>query len=355
MIPVELKRMAIQLRDEAVSAGARCHKACELLGLTSRTMHRWRTIDTLVDQRQDPPPKHYVHALSDAEKAAILTVCNSAEYQSLPPSQIVPSLADKGIYLASESSFYRVLKAHSQLNRRGRAQPPRHVPAPEAWVATGPNQVWTWDITYLPSAVRGQFYRLYMIMDVYSRLIVGWEIHADELSLHAAALIDKACLRHGVRRDQLVLHSDNGSPMKGATMMATLQKLGVVPSFSRPSVSNDNPYSEALFRTLKYTPAYPAQRFTDMTHAREWVHRFTVWYNTEHRHSGIAFVTPEQRHKRQDGLILARRKATYEQAKHAKPERWKCRQTRAWKQVAHVWLNPPKNNQDTIEKLKLAA
>src|SRR5690606_14766319 len=189
--------------------------------------------------------------------------------------------------LASESTFYRVLREHDQANRRGNAQPPRVVPKPLAWVAHAPLQTWSWDITFLPTAVRGEFYRLYMIMDVYSRMIVGWEVHYDELAEHAAALISKACLRHRVRRDELVLHADNGSPMKGATMLATLQKLGVVPSFSRPSVSDDNAYSEALFRTLKYTPAYPKKPFTSIEQARAWVHRFVTWYNTEHRHSGI--------------------------------------------------------------------
>ncbi|WP_254046998.1 IS3 family transposase, partial [Pusillimonas sp. T2] len=279
MIPVEMKQMAITLIDEAVTAGARCYKACEVVGITCRTLRRWRNVDTLVDRRQQPTARDYPHALTPVEKTRILAVCNSADYESLPPSQIVPRLADQGIYIASESSFYRVLKAHGQLNRRGRAQPPRPIAAPKAWLAIAPNQVWTWDITFLPSAVRGQFYRLYLILDVYSRLIVGWEIHTEELAMHAATLIDKACLRHGVRRDQLVLHSDNGSPMKGATMLATLQKLGVVPSFSRPSVSNDNPYSEALFKTLKYTPAYPRRRFADIDQARAWVHRFVTWYN----------------------------------------------------------------------------
>ena len=186
-------------------------------------------------------------------------------------------------------------------------------------------------------------------------MIVGWEIHTEELAMHAATLIDKACLRHGVRRDQLVLHSDNGSPMKGATMLATLQKLGVVPSFSRPSVSNDNPYSEALFKTLKYTPAYPRRRFADIDQARAWVQRFVTWYNTEHRHSGIQFVTPAQRHSGQDRPILARRKAVYELAKQARPQRWKNRQTRAWNHLSEVWLNPAKDDVEVSEKLKFAA
>ena len=351
MIPLEVKQMAKTLIDEAIQKGACCFKACELLGITPRTWRRWQAQPCLKDRRQTPEPRSYRHALTPQEKAQILQICNSPPYQSLPPSQIVPRLADQKIYIASESSFYRVLNEHDQLNRRGRAQPPRKVPAPKSWVAHRPNEVWSWDITYLPSAVRGQFYRLYLIMDVYSRLIVGWEVHAEERSEHAATLISKACLRHAIDRDQLVLHSDNGSPMKGATMLATLQKLGVVPSFSRPSVSNDNPYSEALFKTLKYTPAYPDRPFADLTQAREWVQQFATWYNTEHRHSAIEFVTPAQRHAGQDCALLAQRKATYERAKQARPERWKSRKTRAWNHVSQVWLNPPKNEEIPLEKL----
>ena len=148
-------------------------------------------------------------------------------------------------------------------------------------MAYGANQVWSWDITYLPSTIKGQFVRLYRVLDVFSRLIVGWEVHWEESAENASTLIGKACLGQNISPDQLALHSDNGSPMKGATMLATLQKLGVVPSFSRPSVSDDNPYSEALFRTLKYTPAYPSKRFEDLEQARGWVQAFVTWYNTK--------------------------------------------------------------------------
>src|SRR5690606_23701323 len=159
------------------------------------------------------------------------------------------------------------------------------------------------------------------------------------LTSHAATLISKACLRHHVGRDQLVLHSDNGSPMKGATMLAALQNLGVVPSFSRPSVSNDNPYSEAAFRTLKYVPTYPKQPFGNITEARQWVQRFVDWYNTEHRHSGIQFVTPQQRHQGQDKALLKARATVYETAKAARPERWRGRAVRNWTPIGAVWLN----------------
>lgn len=184
---------------------------------------------------------------------------------------------------------------------------------------------------------------------------VGWEVHHDELTSHAATLISKACLRHHVGRDQLVLHSDNGSPMKGATMLAALQNLGVVPSFSRPSVSNDNPYSEAAFRTLKYVPTYPKQPFGNITEARQWVQRFVDWYNTEHRHSGIQFVTPQQRHQGQDKALLKARAAIYETAKAARPERWRGRAVRNWTPIGAVWLNPDKHSATSEETEGIAA
>lgn len=355
MIPEPMKQMAITLIDEAITAGARQYKACDVLGITERTLRRWRGAESLTDKRKGAARKPGPQALTALEKEHILSVCNSPQHQSLPPTQIVPRLADQGIYIASESSFYRVLRAHEQVSHRGRAAAP-HVPEkPQAWAATGPGQVWSWDITFLPAAVRGAFYRLYLVMDVFSRMIVGWEIHHDESSAHAALLISKACLRHRVRRDSLVLHSDNGGPMKGATMLATLQKLGVVPSFSRPSVSDDNAFSEALFRTLKYTPAYPRERFADIDQARAWVQHFVTWYNTEHRHSGIQFVTPTQRHAGLDRQILADRTAVYEAAKQANPTRWRGRAVRNWEPVHTVWLNPEKRHEALPEKVKLVA
>ena len=349
-----MKQMAISLIDEAVAAGARCWKACEVLGISPRTLRRWRRVATLVDGRKGAR-RHCPQALSDAEKEEILAVCNSEAFKSLPPSQIVPALADQGRYCASESSFYRVLREHAQDRRRGRARAPRKIAKPRAWIATAANQVWSWDITWLPTAVRGQFYRLYMTLDIYSRKIVGWEVHHEELAAHAAELIDKACQREHVARGQLVLHADNGGPMKGATMLAKLQELGVVPSFSRPSVSNDNPYSEAGFKTLKYVPSYPSEPFPSIAAARQWVQRFVAWYNTEHRHSGIRFVTPQQRHEGNDHAILKARAALYEAAKQARPERWRGRAVRNWTPVGPVQLNPDKPPTDEPKIELLAA
>jgi len=340
MISAPDRRNAIELIDAAVAAGASCKRSCKALDVSLRTYQRWTKDSTLkVDGRPQAQRREPANKLTAQERDAILVVCNDPAYQSLPPTQIVPALADQGVYLASESSFYRVLKAADQVQHRGRAQTPRQVSRPKSFKACGPNQVWSWDITYLATLVTGLFYRLYLVMDIYSRKIVAWEIHEGESAEQAATLIRKACMAEGITRQGLVLHSDNGSPMKGATMLATLQKLGVVPSFSRPSVSNDNPYSESLFGTMKYTPSYPSRPFGSLDAARAWVHEFVHWYNEEHRHSGIRFVTPAQRHKGDDSEILSQRDVVYTAAKRRHPERWRGN-TRDWSPIREVWLNP---------------
>lgn len=341
------RKQAMIWIDEAVAAGARRHRACEVLEITVRTLQRWRhsmALGLSGDRRKAAAQARKPHnALTAEERAEVVRVCNEPLYRSLPPSQIVPRLADAGKYVASESSFYRILRSVRQVNRRGAAEAPRQVTKPRSYRAVRPNQVWSWDITFLASSIRGQFYRLYMIEDIFSRKIVGWEVHGEELADHASLLITKACLAEGVRRHQLVLHADNGSPMKGATMLATLQRLGIVPSFSRPSVSDDNPYSESLFRTLKYTPAYPRRPFASLDEARRWVHEFVTWYNHEHRHSAIKYVTPAQRHTGEEGRLLKRRHALYQAAKAMHPERWSGG-TRDWQPAGDVWLNPPKEH-----------
>lgn len=177
-------------------------------------------------------------------------------------------------------------------------------------------------------------------MDIYSRKIVGWEVCENESSEQAADILRKTKLAEAMASsDEVVLHSDNGGPMKGATMLATMQKPGVVPSFSRPGVSNDNPFSESLFKTLKYVPAYPTKPFESVDDARQWVAKFTEWYNHTHHHSGLKFVTPEQRHNGEDKAILKKRKAVYEEAKRKHPERWSG-ETRNWDHDAVVKLNP---------------
>ena len=359
MIISEDRQIAIDLIDEAVTSGARQHKACRVIEIDSRTLRRWQKQlhedqETKDKRKESASLRIPSNKLTEAERDQIVEICNQPEHKSLPPSQIVPMLADKGKYIASESSFYRVLDEVNQVNRRGRAESAKTIAKPKGYKADGPNQVYSWDITYLASAIKGSFYYLYLIEDIFSRKIVGWEVHEKESAAHASLLIRKACLAEGVQPNQLVLHSDNGSPMKGATMLATLQKLGVVPSFSRPSVSDDNPYSESLFRTMKYTPSFPAKPFESIEAARKWVHEFVQWYNNEHHHSGIRFVTPSQRHNGEDKRILEKRKAVYEAAKERNPKRWSG-ETRDWSPVTEVWLNPPKEVRAEEQKLRKVA
>jgi transposase InsO family protein len=326
--------MTLRLIDDAMAAGARLAPAAKLLGLSARTVQRWR--DRPEDARHGPksrPP----NALSPAERLEVLDMVNSPENRNLSPRQIVPRMADQGVYLASESTIYRVLRSEGQLAHRSRSKP-ASVQRPKAHRATGPNQVWSWDITYLRSSVRGSFFYLYMILDVWSRKIVGSCVDVCECSDTGEELFKSTCSRLGVDPSTIVLHSDNGSPMKGIQTMLT--SLGVTPSFSRPGVSDDNSFSESLFRTLKYRPGYPSF-FTSRESAEEWVGQFVDWYNTTHLHSGIRFVTPDDRHAGHDQEILAHRSRVYEEARRRNPRRW-SKSTRNWTPIEEVYLNPEK-------------
>ncbi len=334
----------MELVAEAAEAGARRHKACKILGISMRTLQRWEKEPTREDQRQGPKGKPQ-NSLSEAEKMLIIAVSTSPQFRDLSVSQIVPILADAGVYIASEASFYRVLRENKLLAHRNKAKPLRNS-KPKEYVVTGPNQVWSWDITYLRSSVRGKFYYLYLVVDVWSRMIVGWVVHEEESAKLASDLILEACMRHGVDSEKLILHSDNGGPMKGATMLATLQWLGIIPSFSRPSVSDDNAYSEALFKTLKYRPEYPSAPFENLEASEAWVRGFVQWYNYEHRHSGILFVTPSSRHYGEDKLILEKRKEVYEEAKQKNPIRWASGKARNWEPISEVTLNPSKRKEE---------
>jgi putative transposase len=219
---------------------------------------------------------------------------------------------------------------------------------PKEQIATGPNQVWCWDITYLPGPLRGTFFFLYLFLDVWSRKIVGAKVYEVEKADRSARLFVESCMRQDLDPQGLVLHSDNGSPMKGSTMLATLQWLGVVPSFSRPHVSDDNPYAEAVFRTLKYAPEYPSRPFLSIEEAQRWVDAFVRWYNTEHLHSGIRFVTPDQRHFGEEEDVLAHRQEVYEEAQRRNPQRWSG-SVRNWNPVEEVRLNPERQLAKTVQ------
>jgi putative transposase len=328
--------MIRELVDEAVAAGARRWRACEVLGLTVRTLERWGVDE---DGRHGPNTVP-ANKLSNAERKKLVAIATSAEFRDRSPSQIVPRLADRGEYVASESTFYRVLRDEDMQHHRGRARPP--VSRPHEHVADGPWQVASWDITYLRSLVRGQFFYLYLVEDVWSRKILGYDVRDSESADFAAALVERiraTSAGAGFDLRGWVLHADNGGPMKGATMLATMQRLGIVPSFSRPSVSDDNPFIESLFKTLKYCPEYPSDGFATVEKACEWVARFVDWYNWEHQHSAIGFVTPGDRHAGDDVAILAARRAVYAQARERHPERW-TGDARSWKRPVTVTLNP---------------
>lgn len=328
--------MTIELLNEAVEAGARRAAACDVIGLSARTLERWRG-DHVEDMRRGPK-KEPPNKLTAKERANVLRIINLPEYRDRSPNEIVPLLADKKLYVASESTMYRILRQEKLLQHRGRMKAPVRRP-PNAFVATGPNQVWSWDITYLKSPIRGVFFYLYMVVDVWSRKVVAWDVHEAESAELAAALFEETCTALNLNPRGIVLHADNGGPMKGSTMVATLERLGVLASYSRPHVSDDNPYSEALFRTLKYCPEYPTKPFVDVAAARRWVLRFVGWYNGTHLHSGVRFVTPNDRHAGKDVTILAQRVEVYEAARAKNPARW-TRSTRNWTPVDEVYLNP---------------
>lgn len=335
------RQLCLGLLQEAIAAGARQTLACAILGFAPRTIQRWSDGDTvMVDQR---PLQRNVpaHKLTEEERATVLAVANSAEFAHLPPSQIVPRLADQQRYIASESTFYRVLRAADQLQHRRAERPPQVRSKPKALSAITPNQLYSWDITYLSSTIQGKYFYLYVFLDVFSRKIVGWQVYAEESSQNASDMIQDICRRERVTREQVVLHSDNGSSMKGSKMLATLQNLGVAASFSRPAVSNDNPYSESLFKTLKYRPMQLPKPFDDLLAARQWATKMVHWYNEEHRHSSIKYVTPTERHAGEDQALLAQRIAVYEAARAKTPQRWSSR-IRNWERTKVVHLNPEK-------------
>lgn len=312
--------------------------ACRVIGVTARTVQRWQR-QPAEDARRGPKAAP-AHQLSQAEKDEVVRLVNQPTYRNLSPEQAVAKLAGEGIYVCSERSLRRVLAERNLDRYRQRSKPAKGRHKPRQYVAHEPLRVLSWDITYMRSStVRGGFFYLYLFLDIWSRRIVGAEVHETQQAEIAASLLDRLCNVHSLETEKLVVHSDNGAPMKGATMLATMQSLGITASFSRPSVSDDNAFAEALFRHLKYAPSYPRQGFATLAEARAWVERFVHWYNHEHLHSAIALVTPDDRHHGRDLAILEKRRDTYALAKERNPRRWTTA-PRAWKRPAIVTLNP---------------
>jgi transposase InsO family protein len=325
----------MRLLEEPGFKDCRKSRICKSLGISLRTLENWKK-KGIKDKRKGSA-KTIGNKLSDLEEEKIITTCCNDRFKDLTPYEIVPILAEEGRYLASESTVYRVLKKAGLLKHRSNLRRSKQRKKEIIEVkAEGINQIWSWDITYLKTNVRGKYLYLYLVMDIWSRTIMGFEIHEVESGDLSSAMMRKLCKKHGIKKKVLLLHSDNGGPMKNKTMFATLQRLGVTCSFSRPNVSNDNAFSESLFKTLKYTAGYP-KCFENVTDAACWMTKFEKWYNTVHRHSGIGYVTPMQRHKGEDSLILDKRKNVYEEAKGKNPSRWSSNCKR-WERINEVYL-----------------
>jgi len=340
--------------ETAHKRGARLEPICRMTGIDIRTLQRWKAPEGLVRADGRPTAQHPTpaHALSPEERQRILDVANEPRFASLPPARIVPQLADEGTYLASESTFARILRASKQNAHRGRAKAPQATRAASTHVATAPGQVWCWDTTYLPTQIGGRWFYLYLILDLYSRKIVAFEVHDKEDAQHAAHLVKRAALAEGIATSpqKPVLHGDNGATLKATTVLAMIHWLGIRPSYSRPRVSDDNAFAESCFRTAKYHPDFPKQGFQSLKDARAWAEAFVRWYNHDHRHSGIRYVTPEQRHAGKDKDLLAARHQLYTKAREDNPRRW-TRNTRNWSHQGSVTLNPDRrlDGDQTIE------
>lgn len=347
MIGLEDRQALARDIHRAHQSGARLWQACETAGIHVRTLQRWKALQGLEAGDGRPKAQRPVpaHALTPDERAVVLHVANEPRFADIPPARIVPMLADEGIYIASESTFARVLREHGQTTHRGRAKAPRATRPPTTHIATAPRQVWCWDMTYLAASIVGCWFHLYLILDLYSRKIVGWEVHESDDSDHAVHLVRRTALAEGIAAlsTKPVLHGDNGATLKATTVLAMLHWLGIKPSYSRPRVSDDNAFAESLFRTAKYRPEFPAKGFDDLDAARSWAAAFVRWYNVDHRHSGIRYVSPAQRHAGEDHAILAARHALYITARERNPARWSCH-TRNWTPIAAVTLNPERDS-----------
>jgi len=314
--------------------GAREEAACELVGLSIRTLQRWRS-GNKVDGRKGAP-KATARKLSPEETEAVYQAANQERLADLTAEQVVATLAQESTYLASASTFYRVLRERKALNRRQDSKTPVRNAKPDTRVATGPNQVWTWDITWLTTEVKGIYFYAYVIMDLWDRSIIGWAIHDREEGQLAKELFERACLEH--RAYPKFVHSDNGAPMKSFTLIEFLYSKNILPTTNRPRVSNDNAFSESLFKTVKYRAGYP-RTFKNLVAAMTWFAGFIDWYNTEHMHSSLAYLTPQQRRTGEAQRLLDLRNQTLVTARMKHPLRWGKRPPKVYATPTNVVLN----------------
>jgi putative transposase len=310
--------------------------ACDVLSVPRSSVYRARRPKPAPATRPDP-----VRALSAAEREQVHQTLNRERFVDRAPREVYATLLDEGTYLCSPSTMYRVLAEHTEVReRRDQLRHPAYSP-PEL-LATGPNQVWSWDITKLLGPAKWTYYYLYVMLDIFSRYVVGWLLAERESSALAELLITEACAKQHIQPDQLTLHADRGSPMVAKSVALLMADLGVTDSHSRPHVSNDNPFSEAQFKTMKYRPDYP-DRFGSCVDARTWAQTFFPWYNDEHHHSGIGYMTPTAMHYGGAARLFVERQQVLQLAYAAHPERFVKGQPTPPALPTAAWINPPKS------------
>ena len=308
--------------------------ACRQLSVARSRVYRAR-----LPRDAAPPHPPPAQALSEDERTQVRATLNSERFAERAPRQVYAALLDEGEYLCHWRTMYRVLAAHDEVRER-RDQlrhPPYHKPE---LLATAPNQVWSWDITKRRGPAKWTYFYLYVLLDIYSRYAVGWMIAERESARLAQDLVETSCLRQGIVRAQLTLHADNGGPMRAQSLALLLTDLGVTPSHSRPYTSDDNPFSEAQFKTLKYHPGYP-DRFGSIQDARAWARPFFQWYNEQHYHTGLNLLTPASVHSGQAALIRQQRQTVLQAAYGAHPERFSRGAPVVATLPSAVWINPP--------------
>ena len=316
--------------------------ACEALGIPRASYHRWRRPPTRVPPRPRPRPHR---ALPERERAQVLEVLHSERFVDTAPAEVHATLLEEGVCHCSVRTMYRILAAQGEVRER-RNQLRHPVYAKPELLAAGPNQVWSWDLTKLRAAEKWTYYYLYVLLDIFSRYAVGWMLAHRESGELAAQLVEETCAKQGIARGQLTIHADRGSAPTARTLKQMFRDLGISPSHSRPHVSNDNPYSESQFKTLKYAPGYP-DRFGCFEDALGYCRSFFAWYNADHRHSGIAMLTPEVVHHGRADEVLAHRQRTLDHAYAAHPERFVHGRPTVGTLPGAVWINPPENKEKT--------
>jgi len=323
---------------EQLGAAVGVKRACHSLGVSRATLYRHRVPADEVLTRAPPPLK-----LKPEERQAVLDLLHSERFVDATPHTIYATLLEEGHYPCSVRTMYRILAEEGEVRERRNVLRHPQYAKPEL-LATGPNQLWSWDITKLKGPVKWTYFYLYVILDVFSRYVVGWMVATRESATLAKKLISESCAKQGIERRQLILHADRGPSMKSKAVALLLADLGVTKTHSRPHVSNDNPFSEAQFKTLKYRPEFP-QRFGSLEDSRAFCRPFFRWYNTEHRHSGIAFMTPADVHYERSPQILEARSATLDAAFEAHPQRFKGKRPCPKSPPQAVWINPPADNE----------